>query len=190
MPDQPPAVQLPMDDAECARTIIRRIFIAQVAVLATGVAIVIVLSIYTGEAGTFLFAFLLGSLGGSVSLFRRLPKQTSASLRQLSRDWISTLVPMLYGGVMAIVAYLLFMGQILTGDGGTGLFTSNLFPNFTRPPVPADKLLTVPMILKIRPETIMDVGKLLVWSFLSGYSERFVTGILGTLEQRSSGEKT
>ena len=86
MPDQPPAVQLPMDDAECARTIIRRIFIAQVAVLATGVAIVIVLSIYTGEAGTFLFAFLLGSLGGSVSLFRRLPKQTSASLRQLALE--------------------------------------------------------------------------------------------------------
>src|SRR5882762_8346703 len=70
-----------MDDAECARTIIRRIFIAQVAVLATGVAIVIVLSIYTGEAGTFLFAFLLGSLGGSVSLFSTLAQ---TDLRELA----------------------------------------------------------------------------------------------------------
>jgi len=38
--------------------------------------------------------------------------------------------------------------------------------------------------------TVADVGKLLVWSFLAGYSERFVTGILSTLEQKSPDDRT
>lgn len=32
-----------------------------------------------------------------------------------------------------------------------------------------------------------DVGKLLVWCFVAGYSESFVTGILKQLESRSEG---
>ena len=77
---------------------------------------------------------------------------------------------------MASVAYLLFMSGILTGEQGQGLFTSNLFPNFTHPVIPTGQLLTVPMILQIRPVSVADVGKLFVWCFLAGYSERFVTG--------------
>jgi len=176
-------------ELEARRTVIRRLFIAQVAILVAGIALVIILSLITREAGTLIFAFILGALGGSVSLFRRLPLTTTSEIESLSRDWISTLVPILYGGLMAIVTYLLFMSGILTGDGGTGLFTSNLFPNFTRPKVPVGETLTVPMVLQIRPSSIMDVGKLLVWSFVAGYSERFVTSVLGTLEQRGAGGK-
>jgi hypothetical protein len=176
-------------ELEFRRTVIRRLFFAQIAMLILGIAAVIVFSNYTREAGTLIFAFILGGLGGSISLFRRLPSTGASEMESLSRDWISTLVPVLYGGLMAIVTYLLFMSGILTGDGGTGLFTSNLFPNFTRPQVPAGSTLTIPLVLQIRPSSVMDVGKLLVWSFVAGYSERFVTSVLGTLEQRGSGEK-
>ncbi len=179
-----------MNSPERIRAVIRRIFFAQVGILLAFVAVVAALSIYTGEAGSFPFAFLLGALGGSISLFRRLPHEGQESLLQISHDWISTLVPLLYGSIMASVAYLLFMSGILTGEQGRGLFTSNLFPNFTRPEIPTGKLLTVPMILQIRPGTVADVGKLLVWSFLAGYSERFVTGILSTLEQKSPDDRT
>lgn len=41
-------------------------------------------------------------------------------------------MPFLYGGMMAAVAYLLFMAGILTGDSGGGLLTTNVFPNFSR----------------------------------------------------------
>jgi len=98
-------------------------------------------------------------------------------------------VPLLYGSLMASVAYLLFMSGILTGEQGQGLFTSNLFPNFTHPVIPTGQLLTVPMILQIRPCSVADVGKLFVWCFLAGYSERFVTGILSTLEQKGPSDK-
>jgi hypothetical protein len=179
-----------MDKSDSVRTVYRRIFFAQIAILLAFVAIVAVLSIYTEEAGSFPFSFLLGGLGGSISLFRRLPNEHQENLLQISESWISTLVPILYGSIMASVAYLLFMSGILTGEQGHGLFTSNLFPNFTRPEIPQGKLLTVPMILQIRPASVADVGKLLVWSFLAGYSERFVTGILSTLEQKGPADKT
>jgi hypothetical protein len=31
---------------------------------------------------------------------------------------------------------------------------------------------------------VRDFGKLLIWAFVAGYSERFVTGILDTLENK------
>ena len=185
-----------MVSAEHARTIIRRIFFAQIGILLAFVVVVVVLSIHTGEAGSFPFSFLLGGLGGSISLLRRLPSllrrlpdERPDSLLQLSDGWIATLVPLLYGSLMASVAYLLFMSGILTGEQGQGLFTSNLFPNFTHPVIPTGQLLTVPMILQIRPCSVADVGKLFVWCFLAGYSERFVTGILSTLEQKGPSDK-
>jgi hypothetical protein len=178
------------DDGHLRRTIVRRIFLAQTAILLLCVALIIVFSIFTQEAGTLPFSFLLGALGGSVSLIRRLPSEAMPNLQGLAVDRVSTIAPLMFGGIMAIVTYLLFMSGILTGDGGTGLFTSNLFPNFTRPSIPAGETLTVPRILQIRPSSVMDVGKLLVWSFLAGHSERFVASVLSTLEQRGGGEKT
>ncbi len=32
-----------------------------------------------------------------------------------------------------------------------------------------------------------DLGKLLVWSFIAGYSEHLVTGILSQLERKGAG---
>ena len=109
-------------------------------------------------------------------------------LEQLASSWVSSLMPVLYGGLMAAVAYVLFMSGILTGDGGQGLFTSNLFPNFTSPDQGAGGLLSVPVILKLRSESVKDFGKMLVWCFLSGYSEKFVAGILQSLEERTGGK--
>jgi len=40
--------------------------------------------------------------------------------------------------------------------------------------------------IEMRPATIADVGKLMVWCFLAGYSERFVADILGQLERKTS----
>ena len=93
---------------------------------------------------------------------------------------MATLMPLLYGGVMAGVTYLLFMSRILTGED-QGLFTSNLFPRFTDMPDPFNMKDYFDM--DVRGGT--DLGKLLVWSFLAGYSEKFVTGILHQLESRT-----
>lgn len=46
-------------------------------------------------------------------------------------------------------------------------------------------MLSVPTVLRLRPESMQDFGKLLVWCFIAGYSEKFVSGILQTLEERA-----
>lgn len=176
-----------MDDTRLGRTqkVIRRLFLAQLGLLAAVGALVALGVIFTQHLGSFPFAFLVGALGGSISLLRRLRRERQAVLDELAGSWVSALMPMLYGGLMAAVAYLLFMSGILTGDGGEGLFTSNLFPNFTQPDA-AGGTLSVPTILELRPESVQDFGKLLVWCFLAGYSEKFVAGILQTLEERAA----
>ena len=103
---------------------------------------------------------------------------------------VKTLHPSIYGGILAGITYLLFLGCVLTGDSEGGLFTSNLFPEFDglncaidAPPGEAAGP-DMKDIIQIRPRTIQDFAKLLIWSVLSGYSEKFVDGILRTLERR------
>lgn len=112
-------------------TVIRRVFLAQIALLGAVGALVVV-GLYVSEhLGSFPLSFCAGCLGGSIALLKRLPGESDVVLDELFASRVTSIMPMLYGGLMAVVAYLLFMSGILTGDGGTGLFTSNLFPNFT-----------------------------------------------------------
>ena len=78
-------------------------------------------------------------------------------------------------------------GHIVNVSSVTGLIPTpilNLFPVFSHPDRPSGEPLTIKTILAIRPLEVRDFGKLLVWEFVSGYSERFVTGILETLESK------
>ena len=160
--------------------VVRRIFVAQLCLVAAFWLLAAVG--YFWHVGSFFFGLLLGSLGGSIALLRRVRTEEAPVVAELAADVTSTLMPMLYGGLMAGVAYLLFLSGILSGDGGSGLFTSNLFPNFTAPKPETEELIK--SFLEIRPESMEDAGKLLVWCFVAGYSERFVTGILKQLERR------
>lgn len=165
--------------------VVRRIFIAQlwlVAAFSLAAAVG-----YFGHVGSLVFALLFGSLGGSIALLRRVRGAKDTVVAELGADMTSTWMPLLYGGLMAGVGYLLFLSGILSGDGGSGLFTSNLFPNFTDPDPASDELIK--RFVEIRPATMKDAGKLFVWCFVAGYSERFITGILKQLERRGEGAK-
>jgi len=155
-------------------------------IVATGL-LTAALSYFTGHMGTLLFALLAGAMGAGVSLARRSANLAEAELTTLLRSPWNLAVVEVVACVMAGIVYLLFLAGILTGDGGGGLFTSNLFPKFSWPDVPAQTPLDIPTVLKVRPTSIQDFGKLVVWCFLAGYSEKFAPGILGVLEQRGSG---
>jgi len=164
------------------KTVLQRVFIVQLGLLAAILLLVVLGLVFTEHLGSFPFAFFAASLGGSISLLRRLREKSQAVLDEVAASWISTLMPLLYGGLMGAVAYVLFMSGILTGEGGRGLFTSNLFPNFTQPSAEDNGPLSVSVILQLRPASVHDFGKMLVWCFLAGYSEKFVAGILQALE--------
>lgn len=173
-----------MDPVTAKSLIYRRLLLSSVGSLAVILLLVVAGLIFTNHLGGLPFSLACGCLGANLSLFRRLRVENDQRLIYLAQDWNFTLLPMIYGGIAGGVMYLLFMSGILSDATGDGLFTSNLFPEFSKPSGPEGQPLSVGTILEIRPVAVRDFGKLLVWAFVSGYSERFVTGILDTLESK------
>ena len=148
---------------------------------------------FNGKAinGDFAFSLGLGALGASIIQMKRIQKGKLSVAFSNSKDLLtlSTIMHLMYGMVMAAVAYLLFMSGILSGDSGGGLISTNLFPNFkTNSFEEGSNLVT--QWLSLEPKTISDTGKLLVWSFIAGYSENFVSGVLKNIEKKEpAGDK-
>lgn len=181
---------MPTEAEDLGRTVVRRIFATQIVLVATILLLMLlghVLETIRGPGQSpgfdFWFAFIAGCLGSSLCLLKRVAADALA-LREAGRSRTDTLMPILYGGILAGVAYLLFMSGLLSGPNGSGLLTTNLFPTFELESL--EQKTIVSAYLGSRPASIPDVGKLLVWCFLAGYSEKFVIGILGRLERSHS----
>lgn len=145
-------------------------------------------TIYPDQLGSFVFALGLGGIGATVSLTRRIPKLNESDAESLASSWWILIVLSTTGIVMGGILYIMFLGGILTGDGGDGLFTSNLFPLFSAPNGAAETqnyLSDMRTLLSVRPQEAKDFGMILVWCFLAGYSERFVPSLLHNMEKQA-----
>ena len=172
--------------------VVERIFITQVLmIVATSGLFYYAAS--NGKLGFFTFVFIAGAFGASVALLRRVQRSDETVANKLLWSWRTTLMPLLYGGIMAGIVYFLFASDILSGSNGKGLLAINLFPDFA--PIGADggkattdvvKPFAVSDWIKLLPSERSDAGKLIVWAFLAGYSENFVTQIMSRLEGTSA----
>ncbi len=171
------------ETSDLSRTVVRRIFVIQLSLVVTILLLLLVADGFDVERFGFDFwlAFFVGCMGASISLRIRIATDAQV-LQEAGRSNIDTMMPILYGAIMAGLIYLMFMSGILSGDAGTGLLTTNLFPTFDVDSVDIKSQGLVKSFLGSRPATLPDLGKLLVWCFLAGYSEKFVIGILGKLE--------
>ncbi|WP_417358803.1 hypothetical protein [Gallaecimonas pentaromativorans] len=123
------------------------------------------------------FVFTFGLVGGFVSIQQRLPKIAADELRVLSRSWVSiTLIP-INGGIFSVVLMLIFISGILQGQ---------LFPQYE--PRPLNSLADVYDWIKHGiPKTSTDLAKLFFWSFVAGFSERFVPQVIRTAAGKAQG---
>ncbi len=118
-----------------------------------------------------ILVFSAGLLGGFVSIQQRLHKIKDEELRLLSASWLSTALIPINGGIFALILMLMFMAGLLQG---------NLFPKF--PDLTVSNIDTFKDWLTFSyPQTGSGMAKLFFWSFVAGFSERFVPRLIGNV---------
>ena len=160
----------------------RQEFLQQVTKRLVGLTAIVLIFLATGLYGFIKFGgenrsylvllvFIAGLLGGFVSIQQRLPSITLDELKVLSSSWVSiTLIP-INGGVFAIVLMLMFAGHIVQGQ---------IFPVYpdAQQFLVSDAQSFLNWLNLSYPVSGVDIAKLLFWSFVSGFSERFVPQII------------
>jgi hypothetical protein len=116
---------------------------------------------------TPVIALMVGAIGGFVGLQRRLKKMPADDLALLANSWVCISLPPVVGGILAVLAYVLFISGMLSGD---------LFPAFVPDPG-AEAVSGFRVIFAVHGDA-QDYAKMVFWSFMAGFSERFMTDII------------
>lgn len=176
---------------EMIRIISNRLFVALFALMAiTMLGGYLTWQGHAVSAGaTNWMVMLCGAIGGFIFLQRRLKTLTEGDLLLLARSWVYVLLSPLVGGILALLLYFLFIGQLLEGA---------LFPEFVINGVtetgagasPTDNAgdssrSGVAVLFSVKGAAYTDYAKLIFWCFLAGYSESFVTNIISRFESDS-----
>jgi hypothetical protein len=119
-----------------------------------------------------ILVFLIGNLGGYVSVHRGLGDLKDAEVVELSASWWAIIVPPFVGGVLALVMYFLFLSEIVR---------SGLFPTFEPK---ADARPAVESILDQQAKTMQDYAKLFFWSFVAGFNQKYVVDIINSVKAK------
>lgn len=166
----PPSSEANALRQECLQFITRKLVVFTLVVLGIIAVTMYAMVLLPGpnRSVLVLLVFSSGLLGGFVSIQQRLPKISLDEMRVLSTSWVSiTLIP-INGGIFAMVLMFMFIGRILQG----GLFP--VYPEF--------KISSVAeffnWVQNGYPVSGEDVAKLLFWSFVAGFSERFVPQVI------------
>lgn len=132
--------------------------------------------IFSGSQVTLPLVLLFGALGSFIAQQRRLKEFSDEDLQLLMDSKIYMWLSPVTGAILAGILYLIFIGDMLGGD---------LFPWFD-----VDRDTTrqngIKVIFEIGSKEPSIYGKLLFWSFVAGYSERFVTDIIGRFESQAN----
>jgi hypothetical protein len=137
---------------------------------------VIAASVYAAQefsTRSFLVPLVFGAglIGGFVSMQQRLPKVSVGDLKRLSESWFAILLVPINGGIFAIVLHVAFLGGIVQGA---------LFPTYALSPSDAASgaAKIADWMRNVAPSSATDLGKLIFWAFVAGFSERLVPQIL------------
>ncbi|WP_299200151.1 hypothetical protein [uncultured Amphritea sp.] len=169
-----------MDRVEKVYTLTKRL-IVMTAIAVLAFSAVFGISFYFSERFMMTWAgFLCGIIGGFVSIQQRIRKVSDEELTLLTKSWFQILLVPIFGGVFALVLYCIFLSGIISGQ---------LFPEFFIPK-PAkegpDTSFMIALFTQTYPSTGEDFAKFLFWSFVAGFSERFVPQIISNVTKSVS----
>jgi hypothetical protein len=150
----------------------RRLFISIFVLLIVSLTAMTLAVVSGSQFVTPVFVVMSGFIGGFVGLQRRLKDLTVEDLQLIARSGIYTWLSPLVGGVLALLVYVLFLSDLLSGQ---------LFPRFV-PDATAQPQAGFVSVFHQHGASYQDYAKLVFWSFVAGFSERFVTDVIGRFE--------
>jgi hypothetical protein len=120
---------------------------------------------------------IIGGLGAFISLQRRLKQYSDDDLTLIMNSYTYTWLAPVAGAVLAGVLYLIFISKLLAGD---------LFPAFTAESEAAKAATGLAKLFEVTSSDPANYAKLFFWSFVAGFSEIFVTDIIGRFESQAT----
>jgi hypothetical protein len=136
---------------------------------------------------TLLAVLFVGAMGGLLSMQQRyqsVPREGDPidNISELMQNWSRLFLPAISGGIFAVLLYMLFIGQLVQGD---------LFPRMI--PGLGDENKTQgtafwDLLANSRPLSGRDYAKLIIWSFIAGFAERYVPDTLAHFISRRETE--
>jgi hypothetical protein len=164
------------------RSVSRRLLIVTMVIVSLTVLLFAPTLLGLGRFPVSWFCFGLGVIGGFVSIQQRLKKLSNQELQHLESSWVHIMIPPFFGGIFAMVLYLILLSGLMEGD----LFPSFAMPDFGSAPTSEE---IRKFFVQTYPATGPDFAKLAVWSFLAGFSERLVPDILKRWQIGDSADK-
>jgi hypothetical protein len=156
------------------RTVSNRLVWSLVAILAVGIPGALFADLSGNSVFTPVAVLFVGFVGGFVGLQRRLKTLPAEDLTLLANSWVCIALSPIAGAILAELVYLLFISGLLAGT---------MFPAFV-PDHPGATTGGLKAIFEVHCPGSSDYAKVLFWSFVAGFSEKFATNIIGQFESR------
>jgi hypothetical protein len=121
--------------------------------------------------------FIAGNIGGYVGIHRMLNSLSDTEIIQLSFSWLGLVVPSFVGGILACVLYLLFISGIISGN----LFPKIIADTFETGTVRPNSFV---VIFHQHADGAPEYAKLLFWSFVAGFNQKYVVDIIESIKSR------
>jgi hypothetical protein len=161
------------------RTVSNRLVWSLAALVAVGISGALIAGWYSRPLPTPVAVLFVGFVGGFVGLQRRLKTLPAEDLTLLANSWVSIALSPIAGAILAELVYLLFISGLLAG---------NMFPTFV-PDNQGGTSQGFKAILEVHCPAASDYAMVLFWSFVAGFSEKFVTNIISQFESREPGKR-
>lgn len=159
--------------AEYLTTVSKRLVVVTLLMLGVTVALFLLPLRLQNRFPLSWFCFGVGIIGGFVSIQQRLKILPLQELALLARSRVNILVIPLFGGIFALVLYLLVLAGILEG----ALFPAFAIDVFADTPTTTDLRR---FFLETYPASGEDFAKLAFWAFVAGFSERWIPNLIKT----------
>jgi hypothetical protein len=132
------------------------------------------------SASTLNVVLFVGAMGGLVSIQQRFQSVSDEgdpinSVSELARGWFNIFLSAISGAIFAAVLFLAV---------GAGLLAGDLFPHITSPDLQGKQAKFIWFLQNTEPDKGIDYAKLLIWSFIAGFAERFVPDALSRFVAR------